>query len=787
MNVELRVGNRYRIGQKIGSGSFGEIFRGTNIQTGDPVAIKLEQGEFNVMVIELLGPSLEDLFSFCGRRLSLKTTLMLADQMISRIEFVHSKSVLHRDIKPDNFLMGTGKKGHHVYIIDFGLAKKYRDPRTHAHIPYKEGKSLTGTARYCSINTHMGVEQGRRDDMEGIGYILMYFLRGSLPWQGLKAHTKQEKYNRISERKQTTPVELLCKGFPSEFAAYMNYVRALRFEDKPDYSYLKRMFRDLFVREGYHVDYVFDWTLKRIHESLQEQQSFPGGSNGGGAAGNGSPVNQSPAQGGNGGAPNSANNQESGFSANVTGAYGLAVVEKILWGVVGNLAHSPVSNNCATLSLSMHTPPLSNGSLHEQAHAATSSEDSRRDSLTHATWIAITSLTGQQNSQFGANERSPGCATIASIGYPEMDSSPSWQSLSNQESFKAAHASPSGAAPNKSALKSSDGSDGSASNSSTNTPTAVAAPAASSAPSSNAASHYKTKRCRHFDQSGWCPYQHRCVFAHGDREFALYTAQKNGGNGGNSEDGGPTTSKLVREHIERNVQQLVEEYELAVAEASAKAAARSNSAGGPSHAHGHRGPQMGNGSKGPTMPVARKVSPTQPSPLSSATTQHHASNVHILTATSLAPQAVMAIKGASNSMAQFQALQPQNSQQHQTHQQQFALIGQQPLLISTVSGVLAGSTFAMVPSSSPLAVTPQSLHALLSHYQQRSMLFAMPAGAPGVLQLQQHQQQPIYFIEAPSYNSMAANGGNAAVPAYPSGYTSGPAGLFNDVLAARFM
>ncbi|AIO01718.1 casein kinase, putative [Leishmania panamensis] len=346
MNVELRVGNRYRIGQKIGSGSFGEIFRGTNIQTGDPVAIKLEQvktrhpqltyesrfyrilgsgggavgipmmfyhgveGEFNVMVIELLGPSLEDLFSFCGRRLSLKTTLMLADQMISRIEFVHSKSVLHRDIKPDNFLMGTGKKGHHVYIIDFGLAKKYRDPRTHAHIPYKEGKSLTGTARYCSINTHMGVEQGRRDDMEGIGYILMYFLRGSLPWQGLKAHTKQEKYNRISERKQTTPVELLCKGFPSEFAAYMNYVRALRFEDKPDYSYLKRMFRDLFVREGYHVDYVFDWTLKRIHESLQEQQSFPGGSNGGGAAGNGSPMNQSPAPGGNGGAPNNVNNNQ---------------------------------------------------------------------------------------------------------------------------------------------------------------------------------------------------------------------------------------------------------------------------------------------------------------------------------------------------------------------------------------------------------------------------------------------------------------------------------------------
>ncbi|KEG06099.1 putative casein kinase [Trypanosoma grayi] len=225
------------------------------------------------MVIDLLGPSLEDLFVFCDRRFTLKTTLMLAEQMISRIEFVHSKSVIHRDIKPDNFLVGAGKRAHHVYIIDFGLAKKYRDARTHQHIPYKEGKSLTGTARYCSINTHIGIEQSRRDDLEGIGYILLYFLRGSLPWQGLKAHTKQEKYARISERKQTTSVETLCKGLPMEFAAYLNYTRGLGFEEKPDYTFVKRIFRELFVREGCHVDYVFDWTLKRIHDSLQEGKS----------------------------------------------------------------------------------------------------------------------------------------------------------------------------------------------------------------------------------------------------------------------------------------------------------------------------------------------------------------------------------------------------------------------------------------------------------------------------------------------------------------------------------
>eukprot|EP00667_Euglena_gracilis_P010621 EG_transcript_10824 len=303
--MDLRVGNKYRIGRKIGSGSFGDIYQGTNIQNGDAVAIKLEpvktrhpqllyesrlykilnnagnavgiprvhwygvEGDYNVMVIDLLGPSLEDLFNFCGRKFSLKTVLMLADQMITRVEYFHSKNLLHRDIKPDNFLMGTGKKGHHVYIIDYGMAKKYRHPKTHQHIPYRENKALTGTARYASINTHLGIEQARRDDLEGLGYIFMYFLRGSLPWQGQKAKTKQQKYDRISEKKMTTPVETLCKGFPTEFTIYLNYVRSLRFEDKPDYQYPRKLFRDLFVREGYQMDYVFDWTIKRIHESMQ--------------------------------------------------------------------------------------------------------------------------------------------------------------------------------------------------------------------------------------------------------------------------------------------------------------------------------------------------------------------------------------------------------------------------------------------------------------------------------------------------------------------------------------
>lgn len=142
---------------------------------------------------------------------------------------------------------------------------------------YRENKNLTGTARYASVNTHLGVEQSRRDDLESLGYVLMYFLRGSLPWQGLKAGTKKQKYDKISEKKMLTPIEVLCKSYPSEFTSYFHYCRSLRFEDKPDYSYLKRLFRDLFIREGYQFDYVFDWTILKYPQTGSSSRSRPSG------------------------------------------------------------------------------------------------------------------------------------------------------------------------------------------------------------------------------------------------------------------------------------------------------------------------------------------------------------------------------------------------------------------------------------------------------------------------------------------------------------------------------
>ncbi|CCJ30940.1 unnamed protein product [Pneumocystis jirovecii] len=290
------VGACYRVKKKIGEGSFGVIFEGFDVLNSQQVAIKFEprksdapqlrdeyrtykllagcpgiphvyyfgqEGLHNILVIDLLGPSLEDLFDWCGRRFTTKTVVMIAKQMLTRVQTIHEKNLIYRDIKPDNFLIGRPgtSVSNLIHVVDFGMAKQYRDPKTKQHIPYRERKSLSGTARYMSINTHLGREQSRRDDLEALGHVFMYFLRGGLPWQGLKAVTNRQKYEKIGEKKQSTLIEELCEGFPDEFSQYISYVRGLGFEDTPDYDYLRGLFTSAIKKIGETEDGQYDWML----------------------------------------------------------------------------------------------------------------------------------------------------------------------------------------------------------------------------------------------------------------------------------------------------------------------------------------------------------------------------------------------------------------------------------------------------------------------------------------------------------------------------------------------
>ena len=304
--VEIRVGGRYRLGKKIGTGAFGEIFEGTDIFDNSSVAIKLEHnsvkypqllfeakllksipstgipvmhwfgiaGEYNAMVMDLLGQNLEDLYNYCAKNFSLKTIIMIIIQMIERLKHVHDNHYIHRDIKPENFLIGKENTEKTIYLIDFGLAKRYRDEYTQIHIPLKENRNLTGTARYASCNAHNGLEQSRRDDMESIAYVILYFFRKKLPWQGLKCKDKNEKHAKIKELKMSISPEKLFEGIPKEFADYLTMVKKLGFEDEPAYKSYIQMFNKLFKAKEFEMDYIYDWVTVKNNTNILKDASL---------------------------------------------------------------------------------------------------------------------------------------------------------------------------------------------------------------------------------------------------------------------------------------------------------------------------------------------------------------------------------------------------------------------------------------------------------------------------------------------------------------------------------
>lgn len=321
------VGGTFLVGHKLGSGTFGEIFHATDKETGEHFAVKVAstdrqptlmreaavlrslqsvegiprihysavEGDFSVMVMDLLGPSLEHIFALCGRKFCLKSVLMIANQMLYRIEYLHSRGIIHRDIKPSNCCIGNGAHASTIYLIDFGVSKPYRDPETKEHIPYQEHKKFRGTACFASANTHLGIEQSRRDDVESIGYVLVYLMCGRLPWQNIRVDSKDEWHHRIMEGKMSAEFASLCGDV--RLGAYIDYCRRLGFHDRPDYGYLRRIFRSLMSEACTGGDFTFDWLQGGNLTGCQDAPADAAGC-GGGDAGDGRAPTPPPGHGG---------------------------------------------------------------------------------------------------------------------------------------------------------------------------------------------------------------------------------------------------------------------------------------------------------------------------------------------------------------------------------------------------------------------------------------------------------------------------------------------------------
>ncbi len=294
------------LNRKIGSGSFGQIYQCLNTKTKKIYACKLESiNELNpqlyheskimnimknctgfptlycfcyteqdkIIVMDYLGANLDTIMNkLPNKKFSIKTALMIMIQCLERLKTLHDKGIIHRDMKPENFVIGRKNKERTIYLIDFGLSKKYLNDNN-IHISMKKDRNIIGTVRYISMNMHQGLEQSRRDDLESLIYIIIYFIKGELPWQNIKYKTKAERYNKIYEikKKSTAKGGELCDSIPSGFQSIIDYILEIEFTEKPNYSMLKNASEMMLAQLNYNNDLQFDWYnlefLKNLYKS----------------------------------------------------------------------------------------------------------------------------------------------------------------------------------------------------------------------------------------------------------------------------------------------------------------------------------------------------------------------------------------------------------------------------------------------------------------------------------------------------------------------------------------
>ena len=281
---------KYKILRFIGKGSFSQIYLGTNVVNKQLIAIKLENKSiensslekeayflfnlkghgipsvisyghsknFRILILTLLGKSLREIWLENNKKLILKDICMIAIQTLERIQYIHSKDYIHRDIKPDNFLVGYNDNSQ-IYIIDFGNSRKYRSSRTKKHIKNIKINKTLGTPYFISINSLRGYEQSRRDDLESLGYMYIYLYKGTLPWCNIKCKKIKELFIKTREIKEKVTIEKLCENMPTEMCVYMKYVKNLTFEENPDYNFLRKLFLIILSKFELKNDNLFSW------------------------------------------------------------------------------------------------------------------------------------------------------------------------------------------------------------------------------------------------------------------------------------------------------------------------------------------------------------------------------------------------------------------------------------------------------------------------------------------------------------------------------------------------